>query len=155
MANITAHELPSGDGEKMRADDPTNDPRPFFRRTLTNNSITNPPFTRKSNPSPHTKRGGNEMKNIARSRHGRSQRATMAKIRLQRSKRATKGHERDITKSRFQQSHRAASRLKEPHTTNPSNSEKTERTRETVQTCLPGRAQPTLLLICYQVEMER
>ena len=60
MANITAHELPSGDGEKMRADDPTNDPRPFFRRTLTNKSITNPPFTRKSNPSPHTKRGGNE-----------------------------------------------------------------------------------------------
>ena len=39
----------------MDVDDPTNDPRPLFRHTRTSNSVTNPPFTRKSNPSPHQK----------------------------------------------------------------------------------------------------
>jgi uncharacterized protein YodC (DUF2158 family) len=33
MANITAHALPSGDGEKMKIGHPTNDPRPSFRQT--------------------------------------------------------------------------------------------------------------------------
>ena len=49
MANITAHALPSGDGEKMKIGHPTNDPRPLFRRTRKHNSIANPPFTRKQN----------------------------------------------------------------------------------------------------------
>jgi hypothetical protein len=49
LANITAHALPSGDGEKMKIARPTNDPRPPFRRTRKHNSITNPPFTRKGN----------------------------------------------------------------------------------------------------------
>ena len=30
MADITAHALPSGDGEKMKIGHPTNDPRPSF-----------------------------------------------------------------------------------------------------------------------------
>jgi hypothetical protein len=51
MANITAHALPSGDGEKMKIGHPTNDPRPSFRRTRKHNSIANPPFTRKENLS--------------------------------------------------------------------------------------------------------
>jgi hypothetical protein len=51
MANITAHALPSGDGEKMKIGHPTNDPRPSFRQTRKHNSITNPPFTRKENLS--------------------------------------------------------------------------------------------------------
>ena len=76
MANITAHALPSGDGEKMRVDDPTNDPRPLFRHTRTSNLITNPPFTRKSNPSPHKQAKREEKNNIEKSRHPRSQRAT-------------------------------------------------------------------------------
>ena len=45
MANITAHVLPSGDGEKMKINHPTNDARPFFRQTQKRNLITNPPFT--------------------------------------------------------------------------------------------------------------
>ena len=49
MANITAHALPSGDGEKMKIGHPTNDPRPSFRRSRKHNSIANPPFTRKEN----------------------------------------------------------------------------------------------------------
>jgi hypothetical protein len=49
LANITAHALPSGDGEKMKIARPTNDPRPSFRKTRKHNSITNPPFTRKGN----------------------------------------------------------------------------------------------------------
>ena len=51
MANITAHALPSGDGEKMKIGHPKNDPRPSFRRTRKHNSIANPPFTRKENLS--------------------------------------------------------------------------------------------------------
>jgi hypothetical protein len=51
MANITAHALPSGDGEKMKIGHPTNDPRPSFRQTRKHNSITNPPFTWKENLS--------------------------------------------------------------------------------------------------------
>jgi len=50
MADITAHALPSGDGEKMKIGHPTNDPRPLFGQTRKHNSITNPPFTRKENP---------------------------------------------------------------------------------------------------------
>jgi len=50
MADITAHALPSGDGEKMKIGHPTNDPRPSFGQTRKHNSITNPPFTRKENP---------------------------------------------------------------------------------------------------------
>ena len=53
MANITAHMLLSGDGEK-KVDDPTNDPRPLFRHTRTNNSVTNPPFTRKAKSDKRT-----------------------------------------------------------------------------------------------------
>jgi len=49
MANITAHVLPSGDGEKMKIGHPTNEPRPSFRKTQKHNSITNPPFIRKEN----------------------------------------------------------------------------------------------------------
>jgi len=33
MAYITAHALPSGDGEKMKIGHPTNDPRPSFGQT--------------------------------------------------------------------------------------------------------------------------
>ena len=51
MAHITAHALPSGDGEKTKTGYPTNDPRPSFGQTLQSNSITNPPFTRKENSS--------------------------------------------------------------------------------------------------------
>jgi len=51
VANITAHVLPSGDGEKMKIGHPTNDPRPLFRQTQKHNSITNPPFTQKENLS--------------------------------------------------------------------------------------------------------
>ena len=51
MANITAHALPSGDGEKMKIGHPKNDPRPSFRQTRKHNSIANPPFTRKENLS--------------------------------------------------------------------------------------------------------
>jgi hypothetical protein len=51
MADITAHVLPSGDGEKMKIGHPTNDPRPSLGQTRKHNSITNPPFTRKENPS--------------------------------------------------------------------------------------------------------
>ena len=76
MANITAHALPSGDGEKTRVDDPTNDPRPLFRHTRTSNSVTNPPFTRKSNPSRHKQAKREEKNNIEKSQHRRSQRAT-------------------------------------------------------------------------------
>ena len=108
MANITAHALPSGDGEKTRADDPTNDPRPLFRHTRTSNSVTNPPFTRKSNPSPHQK--GEEVNNIPRSRFHeanetkahlsnppkREEVNNMAKSQHRRSQRASKGHESDI-----------------------------------------------------------
>jgi len=50
MADITTHALPSGDGEKIKIDHPTNDPRPSFGQTRKHNSITNPPFTRKENP---------------------------------------------------------------------------------------------------------
>jgi len=32
MANITAHMILSEDGEKMKIDHPTNDPRPSFRK---------------------------------------------------------------------------------------------------------------------------
>jgi len=46
MADITAHALPSGDGEKMKIGHPTNDPRPSFGQTRKHNSVTNPPFTR-------------------------------------------------------------------------------------------------------------
>ena len=99
MANITAHELPSGDGEKMRADDPTNDPRPFFRRTLTNNSITNPPFTRKSNLNNIAKsrfHGANEGKANLSHPPKREEASNVANSQFQRSQRATKGHEGDI-----------------------------------------------------------
>ena len=51
MANIIAHALPSGDGEKMKIGHPTNDPRPLFRQTQKHKSITNPPFTQKESPS--------------------------------------------------------------------------------------------------------
>ena len=51
MADITAHALPSGDGEKMKIDHTRNDPRPSFGQTRKHNSITNPPFTRKEKPS--------------------------------------------------------------------------------------------------------
>jgi len=51
MDNITAHVLPSGDGEKMKICHPTNDPRPSFRQTQKHNSITNPCFTWKENHS--------------------------------------------------------------------------------------------------------
>jgi len=51
MAGITAHALPSGDGEKMEIGPATNDPRPSFGQTRKHNSITNPPFTRKEKPS--------------------------------------------------------------------------------------------------------
>ena len=37
MANITAHALPSGYGEKMKIGHPTNDPRPFLRQTRKTN----------------------------------------------------------------------------------------------------------------------
>ena len=47
MANITAHMLPSGDGEK-KVDDPTNDPRPFFRHNRAKQLNHQPTF--------HTKR---------------------------------------------------------------------------------------------------
>ena len=50
MADITAHALSSGDGEKMKIDHPTNDTRPSFGQTRKQNSTTNPPFTRKKNP---------------------------------------------------------------------------------------------------------
>ena len=50
MADITAHALPSGDGEKMKIGHPTNDPRPSFRRTLKHSLITNPSFIWKENP---------------------------------------------------------------------------------------------------------
>jgi len=50
MANITAHALLSGDGEKMKISHPTNDPRPLFGQTRKHNSITNPNFTRKEEP---------------------------------------------------------------------------------------------------------
>ena len=64
MANITAHALPSGHGEKMKIDRPTNDPRPFLRQTRKTNSITNPPFTRKAKPSAPNRE---EANNITRS----------------------------------------------------------------------------------------
>ena len=64
MAGITAHALPSGDGEKMKIGHPTNDPRPFLRQTRKPNSITNPPFTRKAKPSAPNRE---EVKNIKRS----------------------------------------------------------------------------------------
>jgi hypothetical protein len=64
MANITAHALPSGHGEKMKIGHPTNDPRPFLRQTRKTNSITNPPFTRKAKPSTPNRE---EVNNIARS----------------------------------------------------------------------------------------
>ena len=64
MANITAHALPSGHGEKMKIGHPTNDPRPFLRQTRKTNSVTNPPFTRKAKPSTQTRE---EVNNIARS----------------------------------------------------------------------------------------
>jgi len=51
MADITAHALPSGDGEKMKIGHPTNDPRPSFGQMQKHSSITNPPFTRKEKPS--------------------------------------------------------------------------------------------------------
>jgi len=51
MAYITAHALPSGDGEKMKIGCPTNDPRPSFGQMRKHNSITNPPITRKENLS--------------------------------------------------------------------------------------------------------
>jgi len=51
MANLTSHMLPSGDGEKMKINHPTNNPRPSFRQTRKNNSISNPPFTWKENLS--------------------------------------------------------------------------------------------------------
>jgi len=51
MADITAHALLSGDGEKMKIGHPTNDSRPSFGETRKHNSITNPPFTRKEKPS--------------------------------------------------------------------------------------------------------
>jgi hypothetical protein len=51
LDNITAHALPSGDGEKMKIARPTDDPRPSIRQTRKHNSITNPPFTRKGSPS--------------------------------------------------------------------------------------------------------
>jgi len=57
MANITAHVLPSGDGEKMKIGHPRNDPSPSFEKTRKHNSITNPPFTRKENPSLVSSRG--------------------------------------------------------------------------------------------------
>ena len=50
MADITAHALPIGDGEKMKIGHPRNDPRPLFGQTRKHNSITNPPFTRKEKP---------------------------------------------------------------------------------------------------------
>ena len=64
MANITAHALPSGYGEKLKIGHPTNDPRPFLRQTRKPNSITNPPFTRKAKPSAPNRE---EVKNIKRS----------------------------------------------------------------------------------------
>jgi len=50
MANITAHVLLSGDGEKMKIDHPTNDPRPLFKQTQKNNSIFQPTFHTKIRP---------------------------------------------------------------------------------------------------------
>ena len=50
LAVITAHALPSGDGEKMNIGHPTNDPRPSFGQKRKRNSNTNPPFTRKERP---------------------------------------------------------------------------------------------------------
>ena len=47
MANITAHMLPSGDGEK-KVDDPTNDPRPFFRHNRAKQLNYQPTFHTKS-----------------------------------------------------------------------------------------------------------
>ena len=57
MADITAHALLSGDGEKIKIDHPTNDPRPPFGKTRKHNLITNPPFTRKEKP-PQVSSGG-------------------------------------------------------------------------------------------------
>jgi len=51
MADITAHALPSGDGDKRKIGHPTNYPRPSFGQTRKHNSITNPPFTWKEKPS--------------------------------------------------------------------------------------------------------
>jgi len=65
MANITAHALLSGYGEKMKIGHPTNDPRTFLRKTRKPNSITNPPFTRKAKPSAPNRQ---EVKNIKRSK---------------------------------------------------------------------------------------
>ena len=51
VANITAHVLLSGDGEKIKIGHHTNDPRPSFRKTQKRNSITNQTFTQKENLS--------------------------------------------------------------------------------------------------------
>jgi hypothetical protein len=72
MANITAHALPSGDGEKMKIGHPTNDPRPSFRQTRKHNSITNPPFTRKENLSMVSSRGARGGPGRAREPHHNS-----------------------------------------------------------------------------------
>ena len=108
MANITAHVLPSGDGENMNVDHPTNDPRPFFKHTRTSNSIYQPTFHTKIQPLPPPK--GEEVNNIARSRFHeanetkahlsnppkREEVNNIAKSQHRRSQRASKGHESDI-----------------------------------------------------------
>jgi len=76
MVLFNALALRSGYVVLMYVDYPTNDPRPLFRHTRTNNSVTNPPFTRKSNPSPHKQAKREEKNNIEKSRHRQSQRAT-------------------------------------------------------------------------------
>ena len=53
MANITAHMLPSGDGEK-KVDDPTNDPRPFFRHNRAKQLNYQPTFHTKSKSDKRT-----------------------------------------------------------------------------------------------------
>ena len=159
MANITTHALPSGDGEKMNVNDPTNDPRSLFRHTRTSNSVTNPPFTRKCQPLPPPK--GEEVNNIARSRFHeanetkahlsnppkREEVNNIAKSQHRRSQRASKGHESDIGDRPV---------VSRSHTERPHPTRRTQSGRaNSFHICLPGQAWPTLPLMRYRVGMER
>ena len=71
MADITAHALPSRDGEKMKIDHPTNDPRPSFRQ---NRNTTLLP-THLSRETKGQGRAGESLTYASRDEHGRHYRS--------------------------------------------------------------------------------